>query len=303
MIPLPESPTDRLKLADWLEIYALISPDKNSSRGDLESVLRTASLLEGEDAIEKKCLEVFREIEDRKKAAGHGYPFRLEGSVLRTSDWTEYPAYVFCLCLSYFGCNESQGSKSFPRRWFEHIARDAAQHYIGGEAVRFGSPRLKAELPTKFEGAIGEICRKLKEGEGYKNGGLSGRKDDGVDVVVWKHFPDELPGKLILFGNCASEADWEGSKRTELTPEAFCSDWMIDPPRCQIVKSLFIPHRVEAKRFLPHLRRAGIIFDRCRISYWSYFVGSTSAQKKGNRFFDYSPLVEWSMKQLQGGMV
>lgn len=299
MIPLPARPTDPLKLADWLEIYALVAPDGNSSRGDLESALRTASLLEGEEAIERKCLEVFTELEDRQKAADTAYPFNVDGSILRSTNWQDYPAYVFCLCLSYFGCKEKKGSKAFPRRWFEHLARDAAQCYIGGKALRFGSPRLRSELPTNFKAAIERICKQLNEGTAYKAGGLPDRRDDAVDIIAWKHFPDKLPGKLILFGNCATEKDWEGSKKTELMPGPFCSDWMVDPPRCEIIRSLFIPHRVETQRFLSHLKRAGIIFDRCRISYWSRQVGSISQQKNDKRFFDYGPLEDWAGKQLQ----
>ncbi len=99
MLPLPESPTDRVELADWLEIHALVSPDGNSSRGDLERALRTAALFETNEyeAIERKCLEVFAELEDRTKAAREAYPFKIDGSLLKIIDWREYPVYVFCL--------------------------------------------------------------------------------------------------------------------------------------------------------------------------------------------------------------
>ena len=305
-LPLPKDPTDTIRLADWLEIYALVSPDRNSSRGDLESALQTAALFEpeGNEAIQRKALEVFRELEERSKAARDAYPFSIQGSLLTAKErWEEYPSYVFCLCLSYFGCREMQGSKAFPRRWFEHISRDALQYYMGGEAVRFGSPRLAVELPREFKRAINSVCKKLNEGDGYKDGGLPDRRDDAVDIIAWKHFPDGFAGKLIVFGNCASEKSWEGSKRTELTPGPFCSDWMIDPPKCEIVRSFFIPHRVEYSRFIPHLKRAGIIFDRCRISYWAYFTGPTAKQLKEGRFFNYAPLTEWSKTQLQRAVI
>ena len=29
-------------------------------------------------------------------------------------------------------------------------------------------------------------------------------KDGGIDVIAWKDFPDKLPGKLYLLGQCAS---------------------------------------------------------------------------------------------------
>jgi hypothetical protein len=154
-------------------------------------------------------------------------------------------------------------------------------------------------ITAEFQSGNEEICRLAKEGSGYKAGGLPDRKDDAVDIIAWKLFPDGLPGKLILFGNCATEDNWEGSKKTELTPAAFCSDWMIAPPPCDIVKSLFIPHRVESRPFFSHLKRAGIIFDRCRTSYWAHGVGSITDQKQSVRFFDYSPLLDWASKQLK----
>lgn len=303
MLSLPKkNPTDTIQLADWLEIYALISGDCNSSRGDLESALRTASLFEpeGEEAIQRKILDVFQELDDRTRSAKEAYPFILDGGVLRVKKkWKEFPAYVFCLCLSYFGAKQAKGSKVFPRRWFEHISRDALTHYLGGESLRFGFPRLKSEIPVGFKDAINFVCKSMKEGEGYKEGGLLDRKDDAVDIIAWRHFPDQLPGKLIVFGNCATEIDWEGTKKTELTPAAFCSDWMIDTPKCGIVSSLFIPHRIEYKRFLSHLKRAGIIFDRCRVSYWAYFSGPINKQIREKRFFDYRDLSKWSQDQLK----
>jgi hypothetical protein len=305
VLALPDSPTDPIKLADWLELWALISRKGNSSRGDLERALRAAALAElsTDEAIEEIITSVFAELHDREKAAGMGYPYGINGDLLNTkSDWEHYPSYVFCLCLSHFGCKENKGSKSYPRRWFEHLSRDALQQYVGGctVAVRFGSPRLKKELPTKFKDAVVHICKTLlMEGGDFKAGGLPDRKDDAVDIIAWKHFPDQLPGKLILFGNCATERDWEGSKRNELQPEAFCGDWMTDPPRCKIVKTLFIPHRIDRNRLMPSLGRAGIIFDRCRISYWTYFIGPTSRHVKDKRPFAYAPIVEWSRTTLK----
>ena len=303
MLSLPaNNSTDAIQLADWLEITALVSGDRNSSSGDLEGALRMASLFEreGDEGIQRKVLEVFRELEDRASAAKEAYPFILEGRVLTVREnWEAFPSYVFCLCLSYFGVKQKKGSKAFPRRWFEHVSRDALTHYLGGESLRFGSPRLKREIPVGFEDAINLVCKRMKEGEGYKDGGLPDRRDDAVDIIAWKHFPDQLPGKLIVFGNCATGRDWEGAKKTELTPDAFCSDWMSDTPKCEIVRSLFIPHRVEHKRFLSHLKRAGIIFDRCRVSYWAYFSGPIDKQIRENRFFDYRDLTHWSQRQLK----
>lgn len=302
MLPLPDSPTDTIKLADWMEFLALLSPDQNASRGDLEGALRIASPFSAadDDAIENIIIGVFYELEDRSKAAGKAYPFKIEGPVLQTGpNWREYPSYVFCLCLSYLGGKEKKGSKVFPARYFEHISRDAAIQYLGGEGVRFASPREATEISINFQDAIGKICKELNEGDGYKKGKGTGVKDDDVDIIAWKHFPDRNPGKIILFGNCATQSDWEASKKSELDPDAFSQEWFLDPLRSKPIKSFFIPHRVEYKVFCYHLRRAGIIFDRCRIAYWLYTRGPISQQEDGASYLDYSILADWSQRKLE----
>jgi len=301
MLPLPSRYSEPVFLADWLELSALCAGDSNSSRGDLDGALRRAGIFDPDneaDDIEKLVLAAFLELEQRASSAQDGYTFSISGSTLEASDlWKSYPAYVFCLCLSYFGAREGRGI--FPRRWFEHLSRDAARHYLGGEGVRFGSPRLRTEIPTAFARAVDDLCSKLNEGGGYVRNGLANRRDDAVDIVVWKHFPDKLPGKVIMFGNCASERDWEGSKRMELNPKAFCEDWFKDSVSSEVIKSFFIPHRFDSGQVAPHVRRAGIVFDRCRIAYWARCCGSVEQQhRQGNVPFAYKPLADWAESEI-----
>ncbi len=114
MLDLPfDDLTNPLRLADWLELHALRSSDRNSSQGDLESVLRTVSIFELDDdeQIERKTLEVFLELEQRVKAAAEAYPFDLDypGVLqLKSDNWREFPVYIFCLCLSYYPLRETR---------------------------------------------------------------------------------------------------------------------------------------------------------------------------------------------------
>ncbi|MBC8447855.1 MAG: hypothetical protein H8D78_08900 [Chloroflexi bacterium] len=272
MVDLPfDDLTDPLRLADWLELHALCSPDHNSSRGDLESALRTAALLELDDdeEIELKLLEVFWELEERARAAEQAYPFDLafRGGVLELrSNWESFPAYVFCLCLSYFGSEDAA-----PRKLFEEVSRLAARGYLQGEAVGFGSPRT--ELPRSFSVAIAELCQRIGEGEGYSDQPSLSRKDDRLDLVAWKEFVDRHPSKVLMFGQCASGWNWE-AKLTELQPKAFCDHWMQETPVSPLISSLFIPHRIEPSKWKWVARNAGIVFDRCRIAFWAHQEGA-----------------------------
>ena len=273
---LPKTPTDVSRLADWLELRALSEGDRSASLRDLEAALSSGSILEPKaphdpysyEAREELGLQVFRELELRSLAAGAGYPFRIDlPKVVAVGNWrSERRSYVYCLCLSYFGSDHKTPGIRKQRKQFEVLSVRVAKEFLGGEAVRFGSPRDPQNLPRSFIKAVNQVCNTLLlEGDGFRPTTALSGKDSGLDLVAWRHASDRLPGKLVLFGNCASGWDWE-KKVGELDPRCFCEDWMVEVPPSPIIKAFFIPHRVEGGRWKPNTRRAGIIFDRCRIS-------------------------------------
>jgi hypothetical protein len=286
MPPLPDSPTDDLQLADWLELVALLSDDLNGSSGDLERALGRASVLDldGAEAVDGKVVDVFSELERRALAAGPGYPFLVEGPVLQAlPNWHDHSSYVFCLFLSYFRWQRPPGSPYFPPRLFEALCAEAARQWVGGQAVRFGSPRLPTDLPRGFAKALDLLCQKLiREGGGFKKqpDRVDWTKDYGLDVVAWRDWPDGLPGKLVLFGACASGQDWQ-DKTDDLRLDNFLKLRMIEYPESPIVPAFFVPHRVPQSRWRDTTVQAGIIFDRCRIANLAPKLPSVGAHGDG----------------------
>ena len=269
MFELPaDDPTNPLKLADWLELYAILSPDHNASRGDLESALRTAAFAEcaDDEEIELKVLEVFDELDQRDDATREAYPFNLTNPYiiqLKSEKWEDFPAYVFCLCLSYFGVPET----NITPKLFERVSCLAARGYLSGEALGFGAPRI--DLPSVFSQAITEMCKHIGEGIGFRDQSTFRRQDDALDLVAWTEFADRHPSKLRMFGQCAAGRNWE-SKLGDLQPEPFCDQWMLIPPILPPIKSFFMPHRIEQGKWESIARKGGILFDRCRIAFWAH---------------------------------
>lgn len=273
MLSLPSSPLDRSRLADWLELRAVAAADNNSSRGDLESALYAAALFDGShpDALEELLVAVLNELYSRAAAAPHGYPFDLSGGTLSLKErpWEDYGAYLLCLCLSYFGSRPVPGVPVFPERLFESLCATVAANYIGGQAVRFGAPRTRSEIDPVFTRAVVMLCRDhLREGVA-----VTARQrvpgDQGLDIVAWRGHPDGRSGKLILFGACATGANWIG-KVFELQPEPWKDKWLSSPIRSPIVRAFFVPHRVVPDDdWSDWVSNAGIPFDRCRIAEWS----------------------------------
>ena len=270
MLSLPREPTDPLRLADWLELVALSSPGRNSSYGDLERALNRAALheLDSDELIEHKLSQVDDELQRRVGSAGSAYPFNVDHSVVSAQRRRRrFVPYLFCLCLSYFGDRRRPGDPTFPRRLFEDLCTVAAANYVGGAAIKFGWPRRG--VSRAFRDAIDELCTTyIREGECFREQPTLYSKDNRVDVVAWRDSPDRLPGKLLLFGACASGRDWN-DKLTELNPDSFCKKWMSESPVSPMVKAFFVPHRIDHLRWKHANWDAGVVFDRCRIAFWS----------------------------------
>lgn len=283
MLDLPyDDLTDPLRLADWLELHALLSPDRNSSRGDLEGALRTASHSEIDDytKIELKVLEVFDELEQRAKATGEAYPFDLDfrGVIrLKSSSWEAFPVYVFCLCLSYYPLRETRVGPKL----FEQTSCLAARGYLRGDAVAFGSPRT--DLPSSFPDAVTEVCKLIGEGVEYREQPSLASQDDTLDLVAWKDFADRWPSKVIMFGQCGAGRNWS-EKLGDLQPDVFWRQWMRDGyVSPDPLKSFFTPYRIKQRLWDHCARKAGVLFDRCRVAYWA-------RQEEA----DYASIIEWT---------
>jgi hypothetical protein len=266
--------TEINRLADWLELRAITAADRNASRGDLESALRAAPGFEtrGSDKIEALTVDVFSELASRMVAAPRGYPFDVRDDMtieLRSTAWRDRNSYLLCLCLTWFGFSGRSAASAKPVRIFEDLAVAAARNYIGGSGVRFGSPRVAADLPTGFRAAINQIITSLQEGEGARSRPVKGSKDQGLDVIAWRSHPDGRPGKVVLFGACAAGDGWR-AKINELNVDAFIGDWFLSAPVVTPIKAFFVPHSLrDLTEYGSLSRRGGILFDRCRIANWS----------------------------------
>jgi hypothetical protein len=267
MPDVPKSASDIARLADWLELSAVEAADGDASAGDLERVLNIQSIGDSSDTL----AQVFDEIHRRQAAAVDAYPFESTGTVVALRDaFPSDPApYLFCLVLSYCGWRKKKRARFDPWLLFERLSCIAARSYVGGKAVLFGtSSREGRGAKNIFKTQVQRLATELSEGEGYKQ--LPGvRIQDGkLDLVAWKPFPDERGSQILLFGQCAAGANWDGAKLSELQPrEGFWDNWLQDAPVSPLIRSYFVPHSVvEVGYWKHHARLGGVFFDRCRVA-------------------------------------
>ena len=228
----------------------------------------TASVPPSTEIFETIVDEWIESLSDRAQACGskNAYPFDISKYGLSFRKCSS-PAYQFQLLVSFnnhsrgnIGANEAPAHKLF-----EELSAAAAGQYLGDSktSIAFGFPR--SSLPKGFREAVNCLAELLGEGEACRDRqGLQEAKDDKLDVVAWKEFPDRKASKLILFGQCAIGQHWS-RKVNELQPEKWCKRNFIELPAVNPIPAFFVP-RTLSERDAEEAGIDQILLDRCRIS-------------------------------------
>lgn len=319
--PVPKDST-RSALADWLELSALSSDRRQVSEASLiglhdlyggesdalsDPEPETGDILDESilDSVQEQSVQaVVEEILYREQVLQGHYPFKVRpGGVLlahlkseeqlTTGEWV----YLFCLLCSAIreGGLQTKNealTKRIPAL-FQVCACLAAAGYLSGSVSSFGFPRAQGNA---FLPALRLAYKSFGEGtvrsdDNVPPGFPSELKDGGIDVIAWRDFPDKMPGKLYLLGQCASGRNWRG-KTVKQYLDSFHGNWFTGHPPSDPIKTMFIPftfhHELQDQQdvdFLSLLKNSlhyetftfGVIQDRLRIAYFAD-IGSSLPQ-------------------------
>lgn len=157
MLSVPDETVHRTKVADWIELKAISSPDGRVGFGTLISATaltedeQRENIADEDRAEEQLVLRVQAEIARRLNNVGSDYPFRIDdqGHALQfVTPVTEAGSvYLFCLFLSHAFDRTILPKKLAPkvtngiRDLFQACATIAAGGYVKGPSVSFGFPR------------------------------------------------------------------------------------------------------------------------------------------------------------------
>jgi hypothetical protein len=295
--PALNAPTPTL--ADWIELQTLYSPRRRTNDseliaiGQLEDDRRYDGAIEADARLEELANQVFTELERRVKAANGRYPFHLNEAgtslLLRDGGLTdgEY-AYLFCLLVSEYRRQQMVAKSVFAtvaddvEDLFQVCSTIAAAGLLRGTAVSFGFPRPDGSgFLTALKRTFEEKMREGRTETAARPGVSSHTKDGGIDIIAWRDFPDGLPSKLYLLGQCASGTAYP-AKSVRGFLASFHGDWFTVHPASPPIEALFVPfmldHDLVVRRsetptiaragyYLSLTRDLGIILDRCRIAH------------------------------------
>lgn len=292
-LPSPKEDDALVKMADWVELTALLNANRTASKEDLKkALLREPDPSEDgtfqtrrstDERIEATVSDVFKELEDRILSCGNSepqkpsYPFLLDKTLsvltMRLNDIdSSNLLYLFLLAVtrSDMSAKVRVQEKVDPTKVFEQLCADVLRCFWGGsslhsDAMVFGTARSKTVYEKKFQTNINKLSEMLKEGDGWKDGSKAPGGGDGrLDIVVWRRFKDQRHGGLVGFAQCKTGDHWT-DHLTKLTPRTFLDKYMktalaIDPLRLYLV-----PCRVSRHRWREYTLDGGLLLDRCRI--------------------------------------
>ena len=223
-----------------------------------------------EDDIPNDINSAFREIELRIEACDGGYPFDIDEKgnalhIIQNSGNSKYTIYKYLLLATRLNMSNNRVHADVDGTLlFEELSAEAGRYYLGNgtESLVFGTAVTALGFPAKVD----DLCAKIREGDGYANrdGITPNEKDGKLDVVLWKQFADQLPGKLIAFGQCKTGTDYKDTL-TQLQPDSFCRKWLQTQLSLPPVRMFFVAEALRRGSWYYAASDAGLLFDRCRI--------------------------------------
>ncbi len=226
-----------------------------------------------EEETDQVAEDAFREVERRQEACRDGYPFAVgeQGYTLKIRPDAanhKHIVYKYLLLATRLNMDNNRVHADIDgTQLFEELAAETAREYFGARArsLVFGT----AAVGNSFVNKVNYLCEQIKEGDGFPNpNGATPRARDGkLDVVVWKQFTDDLPGKLIAFGQCKTGTQYRDTI-TQLQPDAFCDKWFLKGPAVSPIRMFLVSEalpRGDRSNWYDLSRDAGLLFDRCRI--------------------------------------
>ena len=276
MFKWPELPSSRApahEIADFAELTCW----KNGS-ASVNAVIASLGRLDENDYSEGVPVEdeitgyvehAYREIEQRREACRGGYPFEIDSSgytlkPVSDNDNPRYDIYCYLLLATRLNMKNSRRHADIDGTLLlEELSAVTAREYLGdrAECMVFGT----SSSGVRFVSKVNDLCRRLAEGDGFPihSAAEPSERDGQIDIAVWKHFADRLPGKLIAFGQCKTGTHYR-NELTQLQPDSFCRKWFRSFPAVPPIRMFFVAEALSRIRWYETASDAGLLFDRLR---------------------------------------
>ncbi len=248
----PDKPSAKAyieELADYWEVKVIQNPNLPLSTRDIQNTLSIEldeinhdGIFSEDDEVLSDLDSVMNEILKRIDSTKQKYPFRLEGSRLifdKSCDEEIANIYIYLLLCTRFNMRDNKVQGHIDGALlFEKLCEVIGKNYWGDNAE---SMILGTSNPGNFNSKVTQCIDFIGEGNCFVNRNHNDptKNDDGIDIVLVKHFSDQRPSKLIGFGQCKTGTDWHKTINKSKMVD-FCSTWFRDIPVFEPIPIAFI---------------------------------------------------------------
>lgn len=270
--------------ADYLELSAFFSPEKQSLSQDIVDTLELAAdedfngvedeLQRREEAASGAVGRIVR----RGRYLRDAYPFTVDesGDVISfggVDDNLGRAAYMLSLVLSHLhsvsdvftdaALHPSEAEVRQLRNFFQYFATAALAAEVGGPAWSFGHPRPDG---TGFLAKLKEIWMTLRDGVIEVDPSAPDRpKDDQIDVFAWREQKDGLPGFLLAAAQVATGRNWKEKSVKCHINGPFNARWFGQTPVTMMVPYHIVPFALADRTFRDDVLVLGNVLHRTRM--------------------------------------
>jgi hypothetical protein len=246
-------------VADIIELVLICGSNRSLPQRKIQDRLEAWSITDTEFALG------INQMAKRSKALRGAYPFDVSAAAITSSAQQRQLTYTSLLLMT-----SGIAHLSVPRKQradltlcLEHVVEDCLRHLYGPatRSLRFGHPSEHGR-PPGFPDSVLWLGRQL----GIKVAGTlyrdPRRQDGGLDVVVWRPFPDGQEGFPLLLVQATVEPRF-AHKANDLNARlwALLLGLDTDPPT-----ALAIPGTVSDRNLWEEISTRSMLLDRLRLS-------------------------------------
>lgn len=253
-------------VSDWIEITVICSDDA-VSRVEIIDRLIEEEIYNDQNFAAEFVSIVWNEIKRRSKLCGASYLLEIDSEWIRsTSTWEAKPEHLFCLVLSLstdydwwtkdFGSDYTEQGLLFEKLTMESLRTTS----IGWKVELTGWSKTKAERLKDIVTQVSEIIGDGPVDFKYWDPNIGG--DLGLDLLLYRPFPDNRKGFPYMLIQCASGANWDEKLST---PNLHIWEHLINPITTPL-KGFAMPFCLSESEFHKScVDNCGMFLDRCRL--------------------------------------
>jgi len=259
-------------LCDWIEGSLLFQDDRDFlSQIDVADTLLDDGRYINQEFALQGMKGAWNELRNRERWIGDGAAaFVRRKRVIRRGNWQSYPAQSFCILVSlapyYDWWTESEYGEQ--GEIFELLTKASfSAQFCGWKVFKTGwsssNPVRLRDIATEVANLLGEQLGDIETWDDPEKKEPGQKKEQGLDLLCYRPFPDKRRGIPVYLMQCASGAYWESKLHTPILGIWKDIIHFKNSPMKAFSTPFTVTRREKYRQYLGQV--TGLFIERCRL--------------------------------------